>query len=516
MIAKGGEQGNATASGPPPSTMSQSTTVPTLKTKRGLNVVWRTPRPVVVSMLNNKAVIQIEREQYDEACKSLSKALKLARKVKCQQQHQQLMQHYDNTNNQQQERQEHKSWPMAPPLHVVPAATTTPDQLQKQKSTKLSTKTDEAETTTTAQNEILRTVSDSFDSDLGSLNDKTRNNTSILEESCLSPCTNPVDVFDNIQLTNSRGMIDELDYDNDDEGDDHDVKNNTDVAACTGNGQKAQHHLDIINDASSSSSTSRCKPRPEYDEGMDVYKAPVRLGDSSRSLEGTILFNLGRLAHNLGNYDDALSLYKRSLLVMEKWGQRDGLLTLAIIVCVGQIQYARGDHVHSLKTYMTALSFAKSHFGEESLEVAACLNCIGVLHYIMPSGRDAIALDSLLTSLHLRLTLLHRDHIDVGTTLNNIGRVYFQQGKYEDAMEAYKESLRVRRKCQGDSVDVAATLFNIGQVYHQLDERNRALILYKEFLKLSKVHFGNYHRDICIVTTCIGQVSLIIRFLSTI
>ena len=41
---------------------------------------WLTPRPTMVSMLNNKGVIYIEREQYEEARKSLHRALKIAEK----------------------------------------------------------------------------------------------------------------------------------------------------------------------------------------------------------------------------------------------------------------------------------------------------------------------------------------------------------------------------------------------------------------------------------------------------
>jgi tetratricopeptide (TPR) repeat protein len=155
---------------------------------------------------------------------------------------------------------------------------------------------------------------------------------------------------------------------------------------------------------------------------------------------------------------------------------------------------------------MTALALAQSHFDENSLEVAACLNCIGVLHYMMSNGKDDIALDALQTSLRIRIELLGEDHIDVGTTWNNIGRMNFQLGKFDSAMEAYCEALRIRRKCQGESVDVAATLFNCGQVYHNLKCRDKALSLFHEFLEVAKTHFGEFHRDICIVTTCIGQV----------
>ena len=264
----------------------------------------------------------------------------------------------------------------------------------------------------------------------------------------------------------------------------------------------------ITNDSSNDKTPSRRHPS-EYDEGMDCFQSPFRLSkNSSCSLIGAVLFNLGRVSHNEGHLDDALDLYKRSLLAIEHSCSCDGTLTLTVLVGVGKIQYVKSEHADSLNTYMTALTFAQSLFGEGSLEVAACLNCIGVLHYVMPTGDDDIALDALQTSLQQRLTLLAEDHIDVGTTCNNLGRLLFQLGKYDLAMEAYCDALRIRRKYQRDSIDVAATLFNCGQLYHNLEYRDRALSLFHEFLKIAKIHFGEFHRDICIVTTCIGQIFL--------
>jgi tetratricopeptide (TPR) repeat protein len=210
---------------------------------------------------------------------------------------------------------------------------------------------------------------------------------------------------------------------------------------------------------SSDTSKTPFKHRAEYDEGMDYFKNPLKLGDNNnRSIDGTILYNLARCHHNQGNYDEALGLYKRSLRSLEKWPVCDEPLTLAILFGIGQIQYIRGDHSDSLKTYMTSLNFARAKFGSESLEVAACMNCIGVLHYIMPKGDSETALDALNTSIQLRMTLLGADHIDVGTTWNNIGRIYFQQGDYENAMSSYRRALVIRKREQGDSVDVAATI----------------------------------------------------------
>jgi tetratricopeptide (TPR) repeat protein len=348
-----------------------------------------TPRPIIVSMLNNKGVIYMEKRQYDEAKKSLSRALRMAE----------------------------KEGNSASSIAKNSGAASQPQG-----------------------------------------GDETEGGCCPIRSDLLDASTNPFNLFSSASV---------------------EVSDNT---------------------------KKPFKQRSEYDEGMDYFKDPLRLDDSSRSMDGTILFNLGRISHNLGNFDDALGFYKRSLRALERWPTSDEPLTLAILFGIGHVQYIRGDHVDALKTYMTSLSLARSAFGENSLEVAACHNCVGVLHYIMPTGNSENALEALSTSLSRRRHLLGDDHIDVGTTWNNVGRIYFQQARYEMAQEAYFAAIRIRRLNQGESVDVAATLFNIGQVYHQQDDRQKALRMYQEFLRLAKIHFGEYHRDICIVTTCMGQV----------
>ena len=268
-------------------------------------------------------------------------------------------------------------------------------------------------------------------------------------------------------------------------------------------------------ESSDDNSKNPFKHRAEYDEGMDYCNKPLRLNDNSRNIEGCILFNLGRLQHDQGNFEEALVLYKRALKTVEQTcgdedegfhQHHDEPLTLALLISVGQIQYIRGDHADALKTYQTSLSLSVAAFGRDSLQVAACMNCIGVLHYIMQEGDSNLAMRTLKKSLAIRVRKLGNSHIDVGTTWNNIGRIFFQKGEYEDAMKGYQNALRIRRHVQGESVDVAATLFNIGQVFHQLSAREEALAHYKAFLLLAKEHFGEFHRDVCIVTTCMGQV----------
>lgn len=267
------------------------------------------------------------------------------------------------------------------------------------------------------------------------------------------------------------------------------------------------------------------KHKSEYDEGMDQYPSLLRLEVSlpTNVVIPTICHNLGRVQHNRGNADKALEYYAQTRTILlgtstiskttdsedSSEYKLDALaehgLVLASLFSTGHIQYMQGDHDSALDTYTQCLTLAENHFGADSLAVAACLNAVGVMHYIMPQGKADDAMRAFLKCLALRSRVC-KTSPELGTTWNNIGRLNFQANNYPQAMDAYRRALEIRRMHGDNSVDVAATIFNIGQVLHQLKEHDRALRHYQEFLKLAKRHYGEYHRDICIVTTCIGQI----------
>lgn len=207
--------------------------------------------------------------------------------------------------------------------------------------------------------------------------------------------------------------------------------------------------------------------RPEYDEGVDNFKYPFDLSKKSRNLIGTILFNMGRLAQNQRRFREALEFFWESLVALNFVGIQSEPAEVAALFCIGQIQYIVGEFESSLATYHVALPLAATVFGTESVEVAACKNCIGILHYVSAKGDNEAGISVLQRALYLRLKHQGRDHLDVGTIWNNIGRFYFHDSKYSLALSAYEESLRIRKLHHRESADIAATLFKY--VFHISD-----------------------------------------------
>ena len=53
------------------------------------------------------------------------------------------------------------------------------------------------------------------------------------------------------------------------------------------------------------------------------------------------------------------------------------------------------------------------------------------------------------------------------TSLNNLALVYYEQGKYEDALLLYQRSLAIEEKVLGsEHPDTAMTLNNLAILYH--------------------------------------------------
>lgn len=220
-----------------------------------------------------------------------------------------------------------------------------------------------------------------------------------------------------------------------------------------------------------------------------------------------ILFNLGRVFHNQGRFDMAVNFYTQ--LLQERGdhtsNEEKKLICLAGLFSMGHCQYSRGD-LHALPTYWAALSVAQTL--EERHHEANCMNAIGMVILSMPTGKQQVALQAFQTSLEIRRQCLREDDNEIGTTWNNIGHCYYKQKNYPKALEAYNQALRVRRlnRDAPDGIDVAATLLNLGQVCNQMKKYERALRYYEDFLRLAKIHLGEYHEDVCNVTTCVGQV----------
>ena len=77
------------------------------------------------------------------------------------------------------------------------------------------------------------------------------------------------------------------------------------------------------------------------------------------------------------------------------------------------------------------------------------------------------------------------DRAGEGVTLNNIGLVYDDQGRYEEALAYYQQALAIAREV-GDRAEEGTTLHNIGGVYHAQGRYEEALAYHQQALAIAR------------------------------
>jgi tetratricopeptide (TPR) repeat protein len=68
-------------------------------------------------------------------------------------------------------------------------------------------------------------------------------------------------------------------------------------------------------------------------------------------------------------------------------------------------------------------------------------------------------------------------------SLNNIGLIYDAWGKYDQAIEYYKKSLKIREEI-GDRKGEGVTLNNIGMIYYARGKYDQAIEYYQKSLTI--------------------------------
>jgi len=140
----------------------------------------------------------------------------------------------------------------------------------------------------------------------------------------------------------------------------------------------------------------------------------------------------------------------------------------------------------------------------DSIEVANTLHNTASLCNKTANYDDAIEFYS--DSLKMKRKLLGNDHLSVAQTLNNLGIVEAKRGNYEVANASLQESLRIKRHCLGEHHEsVASTLHNIGKIYDSKQEYDKALLCYNEALRLRKSILGSESIEVSTTLQSMGE-----------
>jgi tetratricopeptide (TPR) repeat protein len=256
----------------------------------------------------------------------------------------------------------------------------------------------------------------------------------------------------------------------------------------------------------------RGKPTLDYDDGMFNYFELISLDTDHNDsiIKASLLFNIGLIHLKKKKYTCAHSWFELSKSELGNAANMTDIKIVEMYVKIshakGQCQYTQGFFDKSEMCYQESLQLKDLARLSDDYEASA-KNAIAVNLFHSSTISN---LSHVITLFQESLSIFTRMKMkkEVGTVLNNIGRVFYLSGNYEKANEAYSLSLAVRRKLyKPTSVDLAVTICNLAQTLHQVGKLDEAITLFNEFLNLAETHtnLANHH-DIIIVLSHVACI----------
>jgi tetratricopeptide (TPR) repeat protein len=173
----------------------------------------------------------------------------------------------------------------------------------------------------------------------------------------------------------------------------------------------------------------------QAEKALQIYE--ILLEQATTEIEKAQIYHqLGRAKDDLEEYDEALTVYKKSLKIRQ--------------------QLLSSNHPDLAKSY----------------------NNIGVVYVNM--GEYSKALFSHEKALEIRQQSLSPNHPHLGSSYNNIGVVYDKMGEYTEALSYYKKSLEIKQKSlPTHHPDLASSNNNIGLMYEHMGNYSKAHSFYQ-------------------------------------
>ena len=132
-----------------------------------------------------------------------------------------------------------------------------------------------------------------------------------------------------------------------------------------------------------------------------------------------------------------------------------------------------------------SLSIRKDKLGDKNLDVAKSLNSLGNLYRNVGRYRDAIIFYQQFLEIARELKDRKREAVSLG----NLGSAYQSLGEYQRAIAFYQQSLEIDREI-GNRRGEASSLGNLGNAYYRLGEYQRAIAFYQQSLEIKR-EIGN-------------------------
>ena len=217
--------------------------------------------------------------------------------------------------------------------------------------------------------------------------------------------------------------------------------------------------------------------RGDYDEAARQYQRTLdireRLGDQAGM--GDAYHNLGVLAQTRGDYDEAARQYQRSLEIDERLGDQAGMATS--YGQLGNLAQDRGDHDEAARQYQRSLDI-RERLGDQA-GIANNYHNLGVLAQARGDYDEAAR------QYQRALDIFERrgDQAKIAVAYHQLGNVAYLRGDHDEAARQYQRALDIRERL-GDQAGMADSYGQLGNLARARGDHDEAARQYQRALDI--------------------------------
>ncbi|CAF1275514.1 unnamed protein product [Adineta steineri] len=242
----------------------------------------------------------------------------------------------------------------------------------------------------------------------------------------------------------------------------------------------------------------------QFDKAEDVYLVLLDQIKDDRN-KAPIYQQLGSIKNNHGKYEEAITLYEKSLAIYQKTCPPNHPDLAASYNNLGGTYKSMGNYPIALSYYEKALEIKQQSLPPNHPDLASFYNNIGVIYKSM--GNYSKTLSYYEKALEIKQQSLPPNHPDLATSYNNIGLVHYDMGNLPKALSSHEKALEIsKHSLPHNHPDLATSYNNIGLVYNSMVNYPKALSYYETALEIKQQSLPPNHPHLAMSYNNIGVV----------
>jgi len=234
-----------------------------------------------------------------------------------------------------------------------------------------------------------------------------------------------------------------------------------------------------------------------YNSAIYYYEKSIRLAKQLGEEHPDYAASLDYLAHfyeDIGQYEEALSLYNKSLNLRKKvFGEASSDYATSLNN-LASLYNKTGRYIEAQPLFVKAVRIREKTLGEEHPDYATSVSDLALLLY--STGKYSEAEELFLKAVKILKKSLSEWHVSYINCLNNLASLYQQTSRYTEAEPLYLKAISICKSSLKEQSPFHATLLNnLASFYQDTDRYAEAELSYQKAMNIRKKILGEDHLD---------------------